>query len=653
MNKVILIGNPNTGKTTLFNTLTGASEHVGNWHGVTVDVRTRDILGASNLTLCDLPGLYSLDVYSPEEKISADYLIENKDCLVVNICDANNLERNLYLTNQLKEMGFNICLAVNMAKELKNYNEILSKLEGKLNVKVFPIDARKKKTCKDLLHYITSYYELNKNHKVTIKTQIIEVTEDNLKYNAKQRFLNIDRILNEIGYKTNGNYGFSKLDKVFLNKYLSIFCFILIFAIVFVITFGRIGQTLSTALGEGFNACISALFPNLQSNSSNWFIGFINDGILSGVLSVLSFLPQIMLLFLFINLLEDVGYLSRVAFMLDGSLSKLGLTGRSVFSLLMGFGCTTSAITTTRNLDNKNLRNKTALLLPNFSCSAKLPIYACICSAFFAKTKVIIVLGLYLLGVIVSLIIAFISTKLSKQNYTQSFIMEMPKLRFPSFPKIIKSVLGHAKDFLQRVGSVILAMSILVWAISNFDFKLQYVPVSGTTSIITTISSFIAPIFTPLGFGSPPIVLALLTGLIAKEMVLGVLILANGVASVGELSTSLFIATNPVSFTTASALSFLVFVLFYPACVSASSALKKELGSKLVWRSILLQFTIAYIASFITYKLAQSNISTLIAIIVVMLVLAISIKIVVKYTKRKCKENCNACTRKYNNKNCK
>ncbi len=662
MNNVILVGNPNTGKTTLFNTITGAREHVGNWHGVTVEVRSRSILKLQNVNLCDLPGIYSLNAYSPEEKISVDFLNKNKNSLVINICDANNLSRNLYLTSELIEQGFNVCIAVNMAKELKNREQVLASLEESLGVKVFGIDARKRKGCKNLLDYIKENAQastkkanetksLNKQHLTPVINFDSKKGEDFIKKQAKERFAKIDKLLNEINYTKKGNYGQSKLDKIFFNKYLSVVCFLILFGIIFVLTFGSFGHTLSNALGEGFSYIIGKIFPFLNNNAENWFIAFLNEGVIGGVLSVLSFLPQIMLLFLFINLLEDIGYLSRVAFMLDGRLAKIGLTGRAVFSLLMGFGCTTSAITTTRNLDNQNLRKKTVLLLPNFSCSAKLPIYACICSAFFPKSQVFIVLGLYLFGVVISFIVALISVKMQKVNYTQSFIMEMPKLRFPSFSKIISSVLGHARQFIVKVGSIILAMSVITWFVSNFNFKFQYVGSNYHESIMFSISSVIAPIFSPLGFGSSAIVLALLTGFVAKEMVVGSLILTNGVQTVGELSLSLFNSASPASFTTASALSFLVFVLLYPACFSAMSVMKKELGTKFALKSFVVQFALAYICAFIVYKLASvSNVYDLLLALAFIVILAICIIFVIHYDKSKCKENCNAC--KFNKGNC-
>ena len=682
MKKIILIGNPNTGKTTLFNTLTGASEHVGNWHGVTVDVKERTFLSAKNVVLVDLPGLYSLDAFSPEEKISADFLKQNKNSLVINICDANNLSRNLYLTMQLLERGLNVCLAINMAKELKGGAKIFEKIESVLGVKVFPIDARKKRSCKKLVNFCLDYAgtsdqkrdkkigaeTLTDGHTSVSTQQRINkdtsrcagkdkamgaVTDTALKNLAKERYAKIDALLMRVGVSKAGEYGKSKLDRVLFNRFGAVAVFIALFAVIFFVTFGQFGATLSGAVCDGFAFVKNLLFPFLAAESGNWFFSFLNDGVFGGVVSVLSFLPQIMLLFLFINLLEDIGYLSRVAFMLDGKLARVGLTGRAVFSLLMGFGCTTSAAITTRNLDDKLLRRRTTLMLPNFSCSAKLPIFACICGVFLKNISVFAVFALYLLGVGVSLIIALISAKVDGRkagnSVSPSFLMEMPKMRAPSISKILKAVWGHAKEFVVRVGSVILAMSILVWFINSFNFKLQFVGAEGNT-ILKFLGHILAPIFAPLGFNSDAIAVALLTGLVAKEMVLGALVLANGAAGVQALGATLINPLSPAHFSAASAISFLVFVLLYPSCISSISAIRKEMGKKTMWLSVGLQFGIAYVMSFIAYEISKNGLWGVLGLgAVVAIVLAICVRRVVNYIKKGCKGDCHACRKQHNN----
>lgn len=682
MKKIILIGNPNTGKTTLFNTLTGASEHVGNWHGVTVDVKERTFLSVKNVVLVDLPGLYSLDAFSPEEKISADFLKQNKNSLVINICDANNLSRNLYLTMQLLERGLNVCLAINMAKELKCGAKIFEKIERVLGVKVFPIDARKKRSCKKLVNFCLDYAgtsDQNRDKKIgaetltdghiSVSTQqrinkdtpintgkdkaMGAVTDAALKILAKERYAKIDALLMRVGVSKAGEYGKSKLDRVLFNRFGAVAIFIALFAVIFFVTFGQFGATLSGAVCDGFAFVKNRLFPFLAAESGNWFFSFLNDGVFGGVVSVLSFLPQIMLLFLFINLLEDIGYLSRVAFMLDGKLARVGLTGRAVFSLLMGFGCTTSAAITTRNLDDKLLRRRTTLMLPNFSCSAKLPIFACICGVFLKDISVFAVFALYLLGVGVSLIIALISAKVdgrkAENGVSPSFLMEMPKMRAPSISKILKAVWGHAKEFVVRVGSVILAMSILVWFINSFNFKFQFVGAEGNT-ILKFLGHILAPVFAPLGFNSDAIAVALLTGLVAKEMVLGALVLANGAAGVSELGATLINPLSPAHFSAASAISFLVFVLLYPSCISSISAIRKEMGKKTMWLSVGLQFSIAYVMSFIAYEISKNGLWGVLGLgAVVAIVLAICVRRVVNYVKKGCKGDCHACRKQHNN----
>lgn len=718
MKKIILIGNPNTGKTTLFNTLTGASEHVGNWHGVTVDVKERTFLSEKNVVLVDLPGLYSLDAFSPEEKISADFLKQNKNSLVINICDANNLSRNLYLTMQLIERGLNVCLAINMAKELKGGDKIFEKIESVLGIKVFPIDARKKRSCKKLENFCLDYADTSDQnrdkrigaetstegnvlvaertiteghvlvaertatgqhtstaertvaeHHTSVSTQqrinkdtsrcagkdkaMGAVTDAALKNLAKERYAKIDALLMRVGVSKAGEYGKSKLDRVLFNRFGAVAIFIALFAVIFFVTFGQVGATLSSVVCDGFAFVKNRLFPFLATESGNWFFSFLNDGVFGGMVSVLSFLPQIMLLFLFINLLEDIGYLSRVAFMLDGKLARVGLTGRAVFSLLMGFGCTTSAAITTRNLDDKLLRRRTTLMLPNFSCSAKLPIFACICGVFLKNISVFAVFALYLLGVGVSLIIALISAKVDGRkagnSVSPSFLMEMPKMRAPSISKILKAVWGHAKEFVVRVGSVILAMSILVWFINSFNFKLQFVGAEGNT-ILKFLGHIIAPIFAPLGFNSDAIAVALLTGLVAKEMVLGALVLANGAAGVQALGATLINPLSPAHFSAASAISFLVFVLLYPSCISSISAIRKEMGKKTMWLSVGLQFGIAYVMSFIAYEISKNGLWGFLGLgAVVAIVLAICVRRVVNYIKKGCKGDCHACRKQHNN----
>ena len=546
MGRVILVGNPNTGKTTLYNTLTGASEKASNWHGVTVEIKARKIEQTDHV-LYDLPGIYSLDCFSPEEKISVDFLLKNKDKLIVNICDANNLKRNLYLTLSLIENGFkNIALAINMAKEVDNINQISERLSKELNIKVFNIDARTKNGCTELLNYISNFKDkttsgdfpykvesvyyckncstfLCKNcNETRVEKKLNEIinntNEEDFKANAKVKYDKITKILNVCNY--NQKSANNRLNKLFCNKFFTLFAFFAIFSLIFILTFGSFGHYLSSFLGSAFERIVNLIFPNLKFQTGNPIVSFVYDGLFGGVVSILSFLPQIALLFFFINFLDDVGIVSRFAFMFDEFFQKFGLSGRSVFNIMMGFGCTTSAIFTTRNIADEKIRKRTALVLPNFSCSAKLPIYACICSAFFAGQKVLVIFGLYLIGVLVGLIIAIILKKISKTKTESTFIMEMPKLRFPRIRKILQDALRSVKDFIIRIGSIILVMSVIVWFISNFTFSLSFEPDSDKI-ILNVIGSVLSPIFAPLGFGLASIIVALISGLFAKEMIVG------------------------------------------------------------------------------------------------------------------------------------
>jgi len=399
MKEILLIGNPNTGKTTLFNTLTGASEHVGNWHGVTVGEKSKVFkINKEECKLTDLPGLYSLDVYSEEEQISYDYLVHSNNSIVVNICDANHIERNLLLSLQLLKLGVKPILAINMAKENKNID--YKKLQDILGVPVVPIDARRKKGVQSLLDTIKEHL----SEKVTNQlTGAIEPLEN--------LFGVVNSIISKVTKTRNtNNQLMSILDKIVLNKFLFLPIFVLVVSLVFIITFGTIGSTLSSAITKTFEMVFGKLLEGVENIfGAGIMYGLVGSAIFAGILSVLGFLPQVALLFMLLGILEDIGYLPRVAFMLDGLLQRVGLTGRALFSLLMGFGCTTSAVITTRSMDNASLKKRTAFILPFMSCSAKLPIFLVFASAFFGKAKVIGIICLYFLSIIMHIFKEIIS----------------------------------------------------------------------------------------------------------------------------------------------------------------------------------------------------------------------------------------------------
>lgn len=644
--KVILAGNPNTGKTTLFNTLTNSFEHASNWHGVTVDVKQKQYeYAGKKFEVCDLPGLYSLDAYSKEEKIASDFIEQNRDAVVVCILDANNLKRNLFLALELKEKTPNLIFAVNMAKEVKSFDA--KKLEQELGVKTLAIDARKKKSAKTLKEAIADFAI----EQIVPNKTLEQFDMSDFEKKSKQKFQEIADLLNRIGYQQNGLYGKSKLDKIVLSKFGSFVIFALVMGLVFFITFGTIGNTFSEKVNDIFGALSVKLYDFFQGFIKNeLLLRFINEGVIAGALSVTSFLPQIILLFACLNFLEDFGYLSRVAFMFDPFFKRLGLTGRSAFSLIMGFGCTTTAIMTSRNLDNKNLQKRTSILLPFMSCSAKLPIFAVIASTFFAKYKALIVFSLYLFAILLMVVVALIFSKKDKEQEEQTFLLEMPKYRAPSLSKVLKNALTAGKNFIVRVGGAIVLSSVVIFMLYNFSFKFQYVGQNSENSVLYVLAKLLSWIFKPLGFGSVGATIAIFSGFVAKEMVVSSLAIVNKVP-VDGLALSLASSSSAVWFSPISAISFLVFVLLYTPCVSACIMMKKENGRKAMWLSIGLQIGIAYLASFLVYNILSSIVKRQYGFLAGLLILvALSGFAVIKYLKKKniksvsaCNGSCEAC----------
>ena len=644
--KVILAGNPNTGKTTLFNTLTNSFEHASNWHGVTVDVKQKQYeYAGKKFEVCDLPGLYSLDAYSKEEKIASDFIEQNRDAVVVCILDANNLKRNLFLALELKEKTPNLIFAVNMAKEVKSFGA--KKLEQELGVKTLAIDARKKKSAKTLKEIIADFAI----EQIVPNKTLEQFDMSDFEKKSKQKFQEIADLLNRIGYQQNGLYGKSKLDKIVLSKFGSFVIFTLVMGLVFFITFGTIGNTFSEKVNDIFGALSVKLYDFFQGFIKNELIlRFINEGVIAGALSVTSFLPQIILLFACLNFLEDFGYLSRVAFMFDPFFKRLGLTGRSAFSLIMGFGCTTTAIMTSRNLDNKNLQRRTSILLPFMSCSAKLPIFAVIASTFFAKYKALIVFSLYLFAILLMVVVALIFSKKDKEQEEQTFLLEMPKYRAPSLSKVLKNALTAGKNFIVRVGGAIVLSSVVIFMLYNFSFKFQYVGQNSENSVLYVLAKLLSWIFKPLGFGSVGATIAIFSGFVAKEMVVSSLAIVNKVP-VDGLALSLASSSSAVWFSPISAISFLVFVLLYTPCVSACIMMKKENGRKTMWLSIGLQIVIAYLASFLVYNILSSIVKRQYEFLAGLLILvALAGFAVIKYLKKKniksvsaCNGSCEAC----------
>lgn len=664
---LILVGNPNTGKTTFFNAITKSDEHVGNWHGVTVDFKEKiTTLNSQKILVTDLPGMYSMSSYSYEESVARDYLLENTG-KIVNLCDANNLPRNLYLTLQMLEMGLEPIVCINMANELKKSGKTIDAdlLSHRLGLKVFLINAQKKEQVKNIVEYaifdkseklenvkslnIQEEYLLKlplknveeilgekmsvfpakfKNfvlikclekdeyilEKLNLSNEQLKQLEQVYEYSnevtiSKLRYDFIDKLIKDCiaTKKETKTYGYSKLDKVILNKYLALPIFLLILSLIFFLTFSSVGKWLSELLSNFLETYIFCpLLEFVQTKTSNaYIISFVKDAVFGGVGSVMSFLPQITILFVCLTFLEDSGYMSRLAFTLEDYFSKIGLTGKSVFTLLMGFGCSTTSAMTSRNLEDKNSKIKTAMLSPYISCSAKIPLYSVICGAFFVKSQFWIILSLYLLGVIVAVVVSYLLEKTILKSGEQSFIMELPPYRLPKFNRIVKVALSNIKSFILRVGTLIVSFSIIIWILQSCNFALKF---DTENSILKQIGQFVAPVFSPLGFGQWGAVVCLICGVVAKEIIVGTMGMINNISSEISsnvlISESLLLSTSALSLNPCSALSFLVFSLLYMPCISTIGVMKKEIGSKWTIVAIIIQFVIAYVLSFATYKIA-------------------------------------------------
>ena len=650
MINIALIGNPNTGKTTLYNLLTSSREHVGNWHGVTVEEKAKSYIYKNReIKMVDLPGTYSLSSLSFEEGVTVDYLLNNKIDAIVNICDASNLKRNLYLTLSLLEMGLPVILVVNQIDKRPICKIDFAILERLLGVNIVYVNASNKKDEHIVNDAILSIVDKVKNGYIQpkpfylknfqfskVKKYInetdkfcdfysIKLLEDDerikerLKVNesfgglddiAQIRYSYIDDVLSKCCSKNERVYGYSKFDKILLNRFLALPIFLLIIAGAFYLTFFSIGSLLSEGLNFLLDKLIANPLLNLLSSSfgtESWIVSLFEDAIVGGVGSILTFLPQVALLFFFLSLLEDSGYLSRVAFVFEDLLGRIGLSGKSVYTLLMGFGCSTTAVLTARNMEDKNSKIKTGLLTPYMSCSAKFPIYSVLGGAFFGVNNIFVILGLYFLGVAVALLISFIYEKTILKSKEQSFILEFPPYRMMSFKRTTSLLLLNIKDFLVRVGSLILAMNIIVWLLSNFTIKFGFIGGGEGESMLETFGRIISPIFIPLGFGNWGLASALIAGLIAKEVIVSSIAMFNGISdgSISEIGSSLKNASSPVFFASGSAvLSYLVFCLLYFPCLATASVLGKEIGKKWLFIGLISEFIIAYISSFTIYRIA-------------------------------------------------
>lgn len=699
MDEILLVGNPNSGKTTLYNALTRSNEHIGNWHGVTVEEKKKLMkVGESNFLLVDTPGLYSLTPLSFEEEVSFKIIEKGNYKKIINICDRNNLQRNLYLSLCLLEEDLDIVIAINEIDKKVKFKVDEKKLSTLLGCDVFLINAEKKikidklkesllkekkehslpylkkidfekvknyfknKSEKEKQIFAIKAYEKNENFfklkgfsDEEIKKFFFLVPENSLEILTEARYAFLDEIIEKSCQKVDFTYGKSKLDKILLNKYLALPLFLVIIAFIFFLTFFSLGAFLSDLLSSFLNLLSSPILSWLKGVlGESWIYYLFSDAIFNGLSTVLSFLPQVVLLFFFLSLLEDSGYMSRIAFTFEDILGKVGLSGKSIYTLLMGFGCSTTAIMTARNMDNKNSKIKTALLCPYMSCSAKIPIYTVIGGAFFGASNIFVIMGLYLLGVVVAILVSLVLDKTILKSDNQTFILEFPPYRLTSFKRLKNILKNNVKTFLVKVGSIMIAMNIIVFLLSSFTFKLQFV-LDGSGSILESIGKFLAPVFEPLGFNNWAIVSALLAGLVAKEVVVSSIAMFNGIDfnATKLISSSILLSTSVVYFpSTASVLSFLVFCLLYTPCLASISMMKAEIGTKWTVIGIIIELIVAYILSFIVYNIALSIevfgfLPTFLVILAIILVL-ISFALIYRVIKhKKCPHNCQNC-----HKNC-
>ncbi len=659
-----LAGNQNCGKTTLFNQLTGSNQHVGNFPGVTVESKEGVIRGYKDDTVVDLPGIYSLSPYTDEEIVTRDFLLKNKPDGIINIVDATNIERNLYLSMQLIELNIPMVIALNMMDEVRaNGGTIkIDKLQEELGVPVVPISAsknegidelietavrtaqnrqypRRQDFCSGAVHRaIHSIAHLVEDHAERIQTpsrfaatKLVEGDEPmlnalNLSDNEKDmvehavtemereldtdreaaladmRYTFIDRLCADSVVKCGESKEHArsvKMDNLLTNKYLAIPIFLVIMLLIFWLTFGVVGSFLSDLLSQGFDFVTNVTSDALTAYGINPVVhSLVIDGVFAGVGSVLSFIPTIVVLFFFLSILEDSGYMARVAFVMDKLLRKIGLSGRSFVPMLIGFGCSVPAIMATRTLSSERDRKMTILLTPFMSCSAKLPIYGMITMAFFPKYRALVMIGLYVLGMVVGVLMGLLLKRTLFHGKPVPFVMELPNYRLPS-PKSVGMLLwDKAKDFLTRAFTVIFVATIIIWFLQSFDVRLNPVSAGGDDSMLAGIGRWIAPIFAPLGFGDWRASTALLTGFSAKEAVVSTFAVLTG-SNTANMSAALSSIFTPLT-----AISFLVFTLLYTPCVAAISAVRREMNSgNAAVGVVFLQTGVAWVVAFIVYHI--------------------------------------------------
>lgn len=587
MKTIALVGNPNVGKTTLFNALTGSNQYVGNWAGVTVE-KKEGFLDKS-VKIVDLPGIYAMDTYSNEEKVSKNFLLKDEADLIINIVDASNLERNLYLTTQLKQFNKPIVLVLNMidVAESKGINIDFNKLSKELGVEIIPISASKGKGLDKIKDFLLTKDTSN------------FVIDNNFKYqdfkNEKEAYTYIEKLLNKctthsLKNKINTK---DKIDKILLNKFAAYPIFLGIMYLIFMFTFSWVGQPLADLLDLGLQEKLLPWLNDLLAISSPWFRSLLVDGIVGGVGSIVIFLPIILALFLGVSFLEDSGYMARAAFLMDRLMRKMGLSGKAFIPMVIGFGCSVPAIMSARTLESEKDRKLAALLVPLMSCNARLPVYALIVPIFFPGRVAPMVFSLYLLGVAIAFLIGLLFKNTIFKKDEEPFIIELPEYKLPEWKSLCLHTWDKGKGFLKKAGTIILSVSVVVWFLSNFNLSGM---VEINDSFLASIGKAIAPIFKPLGFGNWQTSVSLLTGLMAKEVVLS----SMEVIFEGSLA-----AVLPQYFNALSAYAFLVFVLLYTPCITTVATMKKEYGNKMMAFSVAYQLVLAWGVSFIAYNVGS------------------------------------------------
>ena len=658
-----LAGNQNCGKTTLFNQLTGSNQHVGNFPGVTVDQKIGEIRSVKNCSVVDLPGIYSIRPYTNEEIVTRDFILNEKPDGIINIVDATNIERNLYLTLQLLEMHIPMVLALNMMDEVRGNGGSIDyrQMSEELGIPVSPISASKDEGIEDLIkatvevgkkkilpkvmdfceqgpvhrcihavsHQVEDHaanigmsprfaatkivendeniinkLELSQNELEMMEHSIEEMEKDcGLDRNAAladMRYTFIEKVCNKTVKKcheSKEHIRSMKIDRVLTDKYLAIPMFLLIMFAIFWLTFNVIGSFLSDLLTMGIDAFTAMCDRALTAYGMNPVVhSLLIDGVFAGVGSVLSFLPIIVVLFFFLSILEDSGYMARVAFVMDKPLRKIGLSGRSFVPMLIGFGCTVPAVMATRTLSSERDRNMTIMLTPFMSCSAKIPIYTVFAAAFFPGKEALVMILLYAAGIIVGIISALVLNHTAFRGNPIPFVMELPNYRFPSAKSVFQLMWDKAKDFIQRAFTVIFLATIIIWFLQTFDTRLNVVADS-SNSLLALVGRWIAPVFAPLGFSDWRVSTALITGFTAKEAVVSTLSVLTGTA------TSNLSAVLSDMFSGVSVVSFLVFTLLYTPCVAAIAAVKREMGSGLkAALVVVLQCLVAWVVALLVYQ---------------------------------------------------